>query len=104
MAGSEWGYSSNPEAFLRFETEGKVSGFAGCNHFFGTYEIIDNESIQFGQMGATRKMCPPQIMAHEQVLFEALNKASIYRRDRYKLVLGDAQNNEILKMEQRDRD
>ena len=37
--------------------EKQATGFAGCNHFFGSYEL-DEASLTFGPIGATRMACP----------------------------------------------
>lgn len=43
--------------YLDFSEEGKVSGFAGCNRFFGNVEV-KGLSIHFGKLGATMMACP----------------------------------------------
>ena len=35
----------------------KATGFAGCNNFFGSYEI-DGVALKFGPIGSTRMSCP----------------------------------------------
>jgi heat shock protein HslJ len=43
--------------FIRLDgTKKQVSGFAGCNNFFGSYEL-DGSSLKFGPLGATRMFC-----------------------------------------------
>ena len=43
--------------FIIFDaTNGQASGFAGCNNFFGSYEL-DGSSLKFGMIGATRMFC-----------------------------------------------
>lgn len=49
----------------------QVTGFAGCNNFFGNYEL-DGSSLSFGPIGATRMACPDLEMGLETKLFEAL--------------------------------
>jgi len=41
---------------MRFETD-KVTGFDGCNNFFGEYTLDDNK-LTFGLLAATRMACP----------------------------------------------
>ncbi len=44
------------ELTLQFDSKtNKVSGFAGCNRFFGTYSTND-KSISFSELGATRML------------------------------------------------
>ena len=56
--------------------EKKISGFAGCNNYFGSY---DPESIQldFSKMGMTRKMCPD--MTVESAFTNHLRNVSYYK-------------------------
>jgi len=42
--------------FLLQGDRDEVTGFSGCNRFFGTCEY-DDETIRFGPMGSTRMMC-----------------------------------------------
>lgn len=55
-----------PEATLVFE-EGRIAGKSGCNNYFGAVEEGGDipGSITIGQIGATRMMCPEEIMAVE---------------------------------------
>ena len=42
---------------LEFEkATNKISGFSGCNHFFGNYKTNGN-TITFGALASTRKLC-----------------------------------------------
>ena len=49
----------------------QATGFAGCNNFFGSYEL-DGASLTFGPMGATRMACPDLETGLEASVFEAL--------------------------------
>lgn len=55
-----------PEVTLVFEAE-RIAGKSGCNNFFGAAEEGGDipGSISIGQVGATRMMCPEEIMAVE---------------------------------------
>jgi len=57
--------------------ESRVKGFAGCNNFFGQYEIADN-ALTFSAMGSTMMACPAG-MDTEQGFFTALGATSRYR-------------------------
>jgi len=63
---------------------GKVEGFAGCNHFFGTCAIDENQ-VQFSRMASTKMMCPR--MKTEQALLSALEIAKTYRVKKTKIEL-----------------
>lgn len=60
LAGSEWGPESSeanaPEQFVQFSADNKVSGFGGCNRFFGTY-TLDGQKLTIGPLASTKKMC-----------------------------------------------
>ena len=51
--------------------ENQATGFAGCNNFFGRYEL-NGSLLTFGPMGATRMACPDLEMGLEASVFEAL--------------------------------
>jgi heat shock protein HslJ len=51
--------------------EKQATGFAGCNNFFGRYEL-DGSSLTFGPMGATRMACPDLETGLETSVFKAL--------------------------------
>ncbi|MCL6293742.1 META domain-containing protein [Jejuia spongiicola] len=54
----------------------KVSGFAGCNRFFGTYSIKDN-ALTFGDIGSTKMMCQDEENKTETKLLKAFKKANL---------------------------
>lgn len=58
-----------------FLPEGRVVGFAGCNNFFGQYELT-GEGIKFSQVGATRMACESQRMEIEDAVFSIFSNAS----------------------------
>ena len=45
--------------WLKFESndEKKLSGYAGCNRFFGVYEI-SGYNLKFGNIASTKMFCP----------------------------------------------
>jgi len=73
--------------------EKKVSGFAGCNNFFGKYNF-NKQNLSFGEMGMTRKMC--QDMTVENTLINNLRNVSTYKIDNSKLVFYDKNNQVII--------
>lgn len=47
------------EVFFTMKTaDNKVTGFAGCNNFFGTYTLDKGWRVRFSQMGSTMMACP----------------------------------------------
>ena len=69
----------------------QVTGFAGCNHFFGRYKL-DGSSLTLGTMGATRMACPDLETGLETSLFEALESTRKWKKADGELMLlnGDA--------------
>jgi heat shock protein HslJ len=65
---------------VRFDTEGRVTGSAGCNNYFAGYETHD-ETITIGPPGATRRFCaePQGIMKQEADFLAALHSAVAFR-------------------------
>jgi heat shock protein HslJ len=49
-------FYSNPPTLSFHRKENKITGFAGCNRYFGSYKIIA-DSILFGITGATKMAC-----------------------------------------------
>ena len=59
------------ELTLSFEEHSNnVSGFSGCNNFFGTYEI-DGNTISFSEFGSTKRLCK-RFMDIEQNMLKSL--------------------------------
>lgn len=56
---------------LKFENNGKASGYGGCNNFFSTF-TVDGRTIQLGDIGSTKMMCEGS-MELEQAYFQFLN-------------------------------
>ncbi len=78
------------EVFLTFDgKEKKVSGKAGCNRFFGTYEQNESE-LTFSGMGATKMACPD--MDVETSFFKVLEDSKSFVIKNDKLTLKDANN------------
>lgn len=69
--------------------EKQVTGFAGCNHFFGSYEL-EGSSLTFGPMGATRMACPDLETGLETSVFEALERTRKWKQADEELLLLDA--------------
>lgn len=57
---------------MTIEEDGRISGIAGCNSYFGSVEI-DGASMKFGKgMGVTRMACPPPVDLIEWGFLDAL--------------------------------
>lgn len=67
----------------------QATGFAGCNNFFGSYEL-DGSSLTFGPMGATRMACPDLETGLEASVFNALESARKWKIEGGELLLLEA--------------
>ena len=78
-------------ATLRFDADSaRVSGFAGCNRYFGSYTLGDSEpDVRFGAIGMTKMACT-QGMDLEQQLASALSQVTRYTMQDNRLTLLDA--------------
>ncbi|QLI82920.1 META and DUF4377 domain-containing protein [Chitinibacter fontanus] len=68
----------DPALTLTIGKGGKLSGFAGCNHYRG---ILKSAPLRVGALAATRKMCPDAgAMQLEQQFLSTLGKATKLER------------------------
>lgn len=72
---------NNPDkdkvCFIRIQQkDNRISGFAGCNSFFGTYELNQGNRIIFSKLGSTMMACPN--MAAETELLKVLETVNNY--------------------------
>lgn len=58
-------------------TEGRVSGYSGCNNFMGGYTLGDNSAIEFSKMASTRMACF-QAPFEEQLMLNVFDQADGY--------------------------
>lgn len=95
LAGTSWtvtGFNNGKQAVVsplldtgltvNFDQEGKVSGSAGCNQYFASYQT-KGQSITISQAGMTEMYCnnPQGIMDQESQFLAALQTAATYRVD-----------------------
>jgi len=104
LAGSEWGMTGKDKPFVQFGSEGKLAGNAGCNNFFGGYEISADGSITIGPLGSTKMACPEPEMAQEFEFLSMLQGVKRFERDGRKLALMDNSGKVVAELVQRDAD
>jgi len=51
-------FDEDPAQTIKFNADGTVEGFGGCNAFTGTYTLTD-DYLEFGPFAATEKSCGP---------------------------------------------
>jgi heat shock protein HslJ len=79
----------NSGIYIRFETDGKLRGDAGCNTFFGDYQLLDGH-LTVERLGSTRTACPEPAMSFELSFLEALQSTSTAARSDDRLALRNA--------------
>lgn len=63
------------------------NGFAGCNSFFGSFSLNGNKITFAGNGGATKMLCPPEIMLFEDALLSQLTGEFTLGKENDKLIL-----------------
>lgn len=61
-------------AFIEFKGK-ELNGNAGCNNFFGSYQLEGNQ-LTISGAGMTRMMCAPESMAIEDALSKLFTESS----------------------------
>jgi heat shock protein HslJ len=72
MYGEDFSSLSSPVTLQFSEAHHKVSGFGGCNRFFGSYEQT-NSTLKITGLGSTKMYCQ-ETMAVEDKYFKALQE------------------------------
>ncbi len=70
------------QVLLLLSDDGRATGFAGVNCFFGRYECVGRDGLKFSKLSTTRMSGPD--LRYEQTLLGQLNKV-----DRYELSDGE---------------
>jgi heat shock protein HslJ len=73
---------------LLFE-EDRLAGSAGCNRYFGGYEV-EGEELSVGMIGSTMMACAPEVMEMEARYLAALGATESFRLQDGQLVLHSA--------------
>ncbi len=73
------------EPYFILKAQNKLSGFSGCNRFFGSYTTQDN-TISFTGVGMTRMMCR-ESMQLEHTFTKVFQEATHYKIQGEKLEL-----------------
>jgi len=75
----------------------RIGGFAGCNRFSGSYEIIE-EHMVFGDVALTFRSCP-RGMEQEKRFFAAIQNTRRFKHEGDNLTLFDSDGKVILTFE-----
>jgi len=75
-----------------FIEDGRFHGSAGCNQYFGSFEVGADGSLSTGKVGSTMMMCPDEIMGWESRYLQALEDISSYRiNNRYLMLFSEGE-------------
>jgi heat shock protein HslJ len=67
------------QPFIIFDAaKTQATGYAGCNRFFGGYEL-NGEALKFGPIGATKRACPDLEDGVETEFFKVLDATRRWR-------------------------
>jgi heat shock protein HslJ len=81
---------------LDFGDDGSITGTAGCNRYFASYEV-KGTAITIGSAGSTMMYCDtPGVMDQESAYLTLLGQAKIITVDGNRLTLSDAKGTVIL--------
>jgi len=81
---------------LDFGNDGQISGTAGCNHYFASYEV-KGTAITIGQAGSTMMYCgDPGVMDQESAYLTLLGQATTFTVEGDRLSFYDAKRTAIL--------
>lgn len=83
--------SDSEQPFISFNN-GKITGFLGCNNFFGSYEL-NNNTIKINPVARTLKMCANITL--EDRLNESFQFMNYYKIESNILKIYDNNHNEI---------
>ena len=72
--------SKGVKTTLEFSEDNQISGNAGCNQYFGSFEL-NEVSFTVSGIGSTRRMCPENVMTQEQnyiITLEGANSIKMF--------------------------
>ncbi len=103
IAGSEWGLGDGDDRFMQFGTDGQVSGHAGCNRFFTSYEQTGSK-LKIAEIATTRKLCSDSVMNKERQWLGLLKRVRAIELTHLRLVLYGPEHKRLAILKRRDFD
>lgn len=73
----------------------RVSGSSGCNRLMGSFQL-NGEQVRFSRLASTKMACPPEVMAYERRLVEALEQVRRWSIDKRNLLLQNERGRTML--------
>jgi heat shock protein HslJ len=86
---------ADKEVTLDIGPEGGIGGTGGCNRYFGQWSDGDGRAT-VGPLGATKMMCPPEVMAVEDRYLQELERTAGWRSHVDGIVLVDGEGEPLL--------
>lgn len=75
----------------------KLTGYAGCNSYFGQYQISDQHNLNLaGPIATSLKACSSEINQQERTYLNLLQKATHFRLENDQLILLDKNETALL--------
>jgi len=93
-----------PTPTLRFEADGTLGGFDGCNRYRGSYSVAGTAIHIPGEMITTRMSCSEPLMRRASAYAEALGRATSFIIEGNRLSLRDSPGKEVAAFEASRRD
>ncbi len=87
LYGEKVNYGAEQKAAFMELKENKVTGYGGCNRFFGGYEM-DGTLLDFGMLGSTKMACPNSSELESEFL-KALDETKSFALEDGQLSLKD---------------
>lgn len=81
---------------IAFSDTNRVAGTAACNRYTGGYDVA-GAALTLTPQAATRRMCPPAVMAREQAYLDALDAVRGWARTDAQLFLTNADGAPLLR-------
>lgn len=86
------------KAVIIFDTEGEVSGNAGCNRYTAPYDI-EGQELEFGNIDLTLRGCTSRIKEREEAFLKAMRRTVTYLREGDVLKLFDISDLETMRLD-----
>jgi heat shock protein HslJ len=78
IKGYDWGGQRSPSMTFTLSAGRNLSGFSGCNRFFGEYELLPEGRIKVSVQGVTMMACVTEAMGLEQRFLNSLRDVALY--------------------------
>lgn len=86
--GSESATVGETAVTLEFSNNGQVDGNAGCNSFSGSYQVVEGNTLAFGEIISTLMACVDTAQMDQEILYlEALQTVSTFQIEGDRLIV-----------------